>query len=59
MKKLLQVTTTLLLLNVSIMADGSLGATKTDCSAMSDITGVDSTAAVNTDTEAGGNTATN
>jgi hypothetical protein len=46
MKTLLLITTTLLLLNVSAMAVHSVGATTTDCSDMSDITGADASATI-------------
>tara|TARA_B110000908_G_C9894752_1_gene288352 strand:- start:272 stop:454 length:183 start_codon:yes stop_codon:yes gene_type:complete len=54
MKTLLLLTTTLLLLNVSVMAEGMVGATQTDCSDMSDITGADSPSSTDSNDDLGG-----
>lgn len=59
MKTLLLFTTTLLFFNVSIMAEGAIGATQTDCSDMSDIAGADSTITSDTGVNSSGNDATN
>lgn len=59
MKTLLLITTTLVLLNVSVMADGVVGATQTDCAAMSDITGADATATADAGVNTSGNDAAN